>query len=118
MRVLVVDDHTDSLEITARLLEMEGYNVVTAGTCKEALESAKTSRCDLLITDLGLPDGTGMELLKQMNALYPIPGVAMTAHGESWYLEGARGGGFAHHLFKPFAFSDLLDAVRGVLGRG
>lgn len=118
MRVLVVDDHSDSLEITARLLEMEGYHVVTAGTCKEALESAKESRCDLLITDLGLPDGTGMDLLTQMNALYPIPGVAMTAHGESWYLEGARGGGFAKHLFKPFAFSDLLDAVRGVLGRG
>jgi CheY-like chemotaxis protein len=118
MRVLVVDDHADSLEITARLLEMEGYHVVTAASCEEALESAKTARCDLLVTDLGLPDGTGMELLEQMNALYPIPGVAMTAHGESWYLDGARQGGFAKHLFKPFAFSDLLAAVRGALGRG
>ena len=117
MRVLLVDDHEDSLEITARLLKLEGYQVVTAGTCREALESARQSRCDLLITDLGLPDGTGMELLMQMNAIYPVPGIAMTAHGESWFLDGARNGGFATHLFKPFVFSDLLAAVRGALAK-
>ena len=118
MRVLLVDDHGDSLEITAKLLRLEGYEVATAGSCKEAIELARQARFDLLVTDLGLPDGTGMDLLAEVKSLYDVPGVAMTAHGESWFLEGARQGGFARHLFKPFVFSDLLDAVRSSLGCG
>lgn len=117
-RVLLVDDHGDSLEITAKLLRLEGYEVATAGSCRQAVELARQSQFDLLVTDLGLPDGTGMELFGELNSLYNLPGVAMTAHGESWFLEGARDGGFARHLFKPFVFSDLLDAVRSSLEHG
>ena len=115
MRVLLVDDHGDSLEITAKLLRLEGYEVATAGSCREAIQLAQNSRFDVLVTDLGLPDGTGMDLLTEVNSFYNRPGVAMTAHGESWFLEGARNGKFARHLFKPFVFSDLLDAVRSSL---
>lgn len=115
MRVLLVDDHMDGLEITARLLKLEGFEVVTAGMCRDALRLAQRYPIDVVVTDLGLPDGTGMELLGQINQLYRVPGVAMTAHGESWFLEGARNGGFVRHLFKPFVFSDLLGAVREAL---
>lgn len=118
MRLLLVDDHLDGLEITAKLLRMEGFEVFTAGSRKEAFELARESRMDVVVTDLGLPDGTGMDLLTELTELYPLPGVAMTAHGERWFLDGARDGGFARYLFKPFAFSDLLVAVREALGQG
>ena len=116
MRVLLVDDHMDGLEITARLLKLEGFDVVTAGMCADALRVAAQTRVDLVVTDLGLPDGTGMDLMHRLHELYQVPGIAMTAHGESWYLEGAKGKLFVRHLLKPFVFSDLLSAVREALG--
>jgi hypothetical protein len=116
MRVLLVDDHLDGLEITARLLRLEGYEVVTASCCTDAITQASQSRMDLVVTDLGLPDGTGMELYAQLKRMYPIPGIAMTAHGEKWFLDGATSGEFARYLLKPFVFSDLLGAVREGLG--
>jgi len=115
MRVLLVDDHTDGLEITARLLRLEGFDVSAAGCCADALRLARESQFDLVISDLGLPDGTGMQLLADLNRLYRIPGVAITAHGEKWYVDGASKGGFSRYLFKPFVFSDLLTAVREAL---
>jgi CheY-like chemotaxis protein len=116
MRVLLVDDHLDGLEITARLLRMEGYEVVTASCCADAIQQARKSHMDLVVTDLGLPDGTGMDLYAQLKQLYPIKGIAMTAHGEKWFLDGAASGEFARYLLKPFVFSDLLGAVREGLG--
>ena len=116
VRVLLVDDHDDSLEVTARLLRLEGYDVLTAATRKDAIAHAQRLRVDLLVTDLGLPDGTGVDLLEEIRKLYPVPAVAMTAHGESWFLDAARSSAFARHLFKPFVFSDLLCAVRGAAG--
>ena len=116
MRVLLVDDHIDGLEVTAKLLRMEGFEVVTAGCCREAMSLAQQSHMDLVVTDLGLPDGTGMQLLADLKGLYPIEGVAMTAHSEGDFLDGATRGGFARYLFKPFVFSDLLGAVREALG--
>lgn len=118
MRVLLVDDHMDGLEITARLLKLEGFEVLTAGMCADALRLAQQSPIDLVVTDLGLPDGTGMDLMHRLHELYRVPGVAMTAHGESWYLEGAKDRLFVRHLLKPFVFSDLLAAVREALGPG
>jgi len=117
MRVLLVDDHLDSLEITAKLLRMEGFEVFAAGSRQDALKLARDSRMDVVVTDLGLPDGTGMDLLEELKEMYPVPCVAMTAHGERWFLDGARDGGFARYLFKPFVFSDLLAAVREALGQ-
>jgi DNA-binding response OmpR family regulator len=116
MRVLLVDDHTDGLEVTAKLLKLEGFDVLTATSCRDAVELARQERFDLLVTDLGLPDGTGMELLAELNRNCSIPGIAITAHSERDFVEGACGGGFARHLFKPFVFADLLAAVRQVAG--
>ena len=117
MRVLLVDDHLDSLEITAKLLRMEGFEVFAAGSRQDALKLARERRMDVVVTDLGLPDGTGMDLLEELKEMYPVPCVAMTAHGERWFLDGARDGAFARYLFKPFVFSDLLGAVREALGQ-
>src|SRR5687767_3742418 len=63
MRVLLVDDHADTLKVMVRLLTHFGHDVTTAGTVAEA--AAKCGEFDLLITDLGLPDGSGVEVLKQ-----------------------------------------------------
>ena len=116
MRVLLVDDHVDGLEITAKLLRMEGFEVVTAACRQDAVSLARQSHMDLVVTDLGLPDGTGMQLLADLKQMYPIEGVAMTAHSEGAFLDGATRGGFARYLFKPFVLSDLLGAVREALG--
>lgn len=114
MRVLLVDDHLDGLEVTARLLKLEGFEVLTATHCRDAVRLGTENRCDLLVTDLGLPDGTGMDVLSDLNRIYPIPGIAITAHGEAQFVEGSRKAGFAHHIPKPFIFSELLSAIRTV----
>jgi len=118
MRVLVVDDHLDGLDVTARLLKLEGFEVLTATSCRDAVQAAAQQRCDLLLTDLGLPDGNGMDLLAELNRSYPIPGIAITAHSERDFVEAAQGGGFIAHLLKPFTFADLLSVLRQAISSG
>src|SRR4051812_17700019 len=77
--VVVVEDHADSRRALARLLEMSGYEVRCAGSVHEALEVVASHGCDLLIADLGLPDGSGLDLMRQLRGAYGLTrGIALT----------------------------------------
>jgi CheY-like chemotaxis protein len=79
LRVLLVDDHEDTRYVLRRLLC--GHDVRTAGCVSEALEEAALYDFDLLISDIGLPDGSGLDLMKQLQAAYRMQGIALSGYG-------------------------------------
>ena len=114
LRILLVDDHEESLSAMARLLKLSGYQVHTATTVADALDVASQQACDLLISDLGLPDRTGLDLMREMRARYPLKGIALTGYTEERDVAESSAAGFAMHLKKPVDFNDLLTAIRDV----
>ena len=114
LHILLVDDHAESLTVLARLLERSGYSVAAAGTYAEAVEAAERRRCDLLVSDVGLPDRSGLELMQELRARYPIPGIALSGFTDECDVVASREAGFARHLNKPVMFDDLLEAIREV----
>jgi CheY-like chemotaxis protein len=118
LRILLVEDHEDTVHLLARLLSREGHDVVTAGTVGDALAAAAAGpRCDVLVSDLGLPDGSGCHLMRELARLYGVPGVALTgwADGDGQAAD-ARAAGFAAHLVKPIDFQALRTAIQAASG--
>lgn len=114
LRILLVDDHEESLSAMARLLKISGYEVHTATTFADALTIASRQPCDLLISDLGLPDRTGLDLLGEVRAMYPLKGIALTGYAEEHDVRQTTNAGFARHLTKPVDFTALLAAIKDV----
>ena len=108
MRILIVENHEDSLTYLTRYLEQQGHVVCGAGNMASALQAISSSHFDVLISDLGLPDGDGWQLLGHMN---PRPfGIAMSGFGSGSDREKSHAAGYRYHLTKPF-LPDDLDAL-------
>jgi PAS domain S-box-containing protein len=115
LRVLLVEDHEDTRRVMTRLLRASTCTVAGASSVKEALTLAEKERFELLVSDIGLPDGTGLEVMKNIRARYPIRGIAVSGFGQAEDIERSREAGFDVHLTKPIDFPALtraLDAVR------
>ena len=110
LRILVVEDHKETLRSLKLLLTSLGYNVSVAQTVDEALHVAEDERFDLLLTDIGLPDGDGCELLSAIRQRQGINAIALTGHGMDDELRKSHEAGFLHHLVKPTTI-DLLKAA-------
>lgn len=78
---------------------------------KCSLALAANERCDLLISDIGLPDGSGTDLMRELQKLYTVPGIAVTAHGDATHAKACEEAGFAKRLLKPVKFTSLLEAI-------
>lgn len=118
LRILLVEDSRDALEALAKLLRHEGHEVHAAMTVREAVNMAERKRWDLLIADIGLPDGTAMELMSVLRNICPLPGIVLTGHGEDEYRAQSRAAGFRRHLLKPVVFPDLLAAIAEIENAG
>ncbi|HEX8310683.1 MAG TPA: ATP-binding protein, partial [Chthoniobacteraceae bacterium] len=114
-RVLLAEDHHDTREAMSRLLTRWGYRVEAAETVAEALQKAREMEFDILVSDLGLPDGTGLELLQQLQAIRPLPGIAISGFGMEEDVCRSREAGFVEHLIKPVAAQKLRAAMEAVL---
>jgi signal transduction histidine kinase/DNA-binding response OmpR family regulator len=101
LRILLVEDHPDSNESLTMLLEMRGYTVLSALNVKSALEIAGQNEIDVLISDLGLPDGNAGETMKVVSKLYSAIGIALSGYGMEEDMRRSREYGFSHHLVKP-----------------
>jgi CheY-like chemotaxis protein len=110
--VLVADDHEDSLFALATLLRISGYTVLAARTLSEASALASGQHCDLLVGDIHFPDGSGLDLMRDLRARYGLQGIAISGYTAVQDVEAALQAGFVRHLPKPITFADLLDAVR------
>jgi CheY-like chemotaxis protein len=112
MNILLVEDDEDSRNAMSHLLKKLSYRVETAGTCAEALNAADSTNIDLLITDIGLPDGSGLELMRKIRGKRHIQGIALTGYGTAEDIEQTLSAGFSLHLTKPIRFDELQSAVR------
>jgi signal transduction histidine kinase/response regulator RpfG family c-di-GMP phosphodiesterase len=110
MRVLLVDDHEDTNRSLTQLLRRRGYHVQPAHSVQSALEAAARERFDVLVSDIGLPDGSGIDLMQKLKNDHPIFGIALTGFGMEEDLQRSHAGGFNHHLIKPVDLN-RLDAL-------
>jgi PAS domain S-box-containing protein len=108
LRILLVEDHIDTGRVMTRLLKAEGHDVIHVDTVAAALERARTHTFDLFVTDLGLPDGSGYDILAQLR---PLPGIALSGFGMESDLQRSRDAGFCAHLVKPINFPTLLQEI-------
>ena len=112
----VVENHQDTLDAIRMFLQAQGHKVETAPDMASALKLAPQTAFDVLISDIGLPDGDGWELMKQLRAIMPLKAIAMSGYGMRADLEKSKAAGFAAHLIKPFGPAELEAALQKVLG--
>ena len=115
LSILLVDDHKDSLDLLARLLRRCGHSVETAMRVDEAVKAVERRRFDILVSDIGLPDGSGTEVMRAIKAEQGAPGIALTGHGDDKYIQACADAGFATRLLKPVVFNQLVRAMETAL---
>jgi signal transduction histidine kinase/integral membrane sensor domain MASE1 len=116
LRILLVDDHADTREGLERLLRRKGHQVQTAGDMHGALNLAASNEYDLLISDLGLPDGSGHELMNRLRERNSIKAIAISGFGMERDIEASKASGFSDHLVKPIEFARLEAAILELAG--
>jgi signal transduction histidine kinase/ActR/RegA family two-component response regulator len=110
MRILLVEDHEDTNRSLTNLLRRRGYHVHSAHNFQSALELSEKVDFDVLVSDLGLPDGNGIDLMREISAKQPLVGIALTGFGMEADILRSREVGFQHHLVKPIDLNKL-DAL-------
>jgi CheY-like chemotaxis protein len=113
-RVLVVDDHEDTLTGMKMMLQRRGYDITVAHNADQAVEEAEAQKFDLLISDIGLPDRSGYELMRELSGK-GLRGIALSGFGSEHDISKARAAGFSEHLTKPINFEKLDEAIRSLL---
>lgn len=113
LRLFVVENHGDTLAFYRLYLRESGHTVAEARTMQDALARLPEAPYDVLISDLGLPDGSGWELLDQLRARQlslPRFAIAVSGYGTSSDAAKSRAAGYRYHLVKPFEV-EALDAL-------
>jgi CheY-like chemotaxis protein len=117
--ILLAEDHADSREMLAVMLEMDGYHVLKAQDGLEALDIARQRTPDLIITDVNMPRMNGIDLIRAIRGsadeLADVPIVAITAYGSSFCLD-ARDAGATEAIPKPLGYEQVQAIVDGIIG--
>ena len=113
LRLLVVEDHADMCTALRTFFEMLGYRARFATNVASALRAADEETFDVLLSDIGLPDGNGWDLLRQLEVAdrRPPHAIAMSGFGLREHAERSKSAGFALHLVKPFSPESLIAAL-------
>jgi len=109
-RILLVEDHEDTNRSLTNLLRLRGYQVQSATNVQSALVIGAEDQFDVLISDLGLPDGTGIDVIRGLRTDRPVFGIALTGFGMEDDVRKSQDAGFKHHLVKPIDLNKL-DAL-------
>jgi len=112
VRILLVDDNQDTLKFLSIILARKGHDVRTASDMASALRLGSEADFDLLISDIELPDGSGLELMRTIRSSQAVPGIALSGFGSLSDIEQSRAAGFALHLTKPVDFRRLEQAIQ------
>jgi PAS domain S-box-containing protein len=111
-RILLVEDHGDTALMIQMLLQISGYEVTAAGDVKQALEAVTTTEFDVLISDLGLPDRSGLDLIRELRrGGSTIRAIALSGFGREEDVRRSREAGFSAHLTKPVDIDALIREV-------
>jgi nitrogen-specific signal transduction histidine kinase/ActR/RegA family two-component response regulator len=117
MRVLLVEDHLDTNRSLTKLLQLRGYSVRSATTIAGGVELAGSAEFDVLISDLGLPDGKGFDLLQKLGpGRRPALTIALTGFGMEEDIRRSLAAGFKHHLVKPIDLNKLDLLIQQSVG--
>lgn len=116
IRLLLVEDHAGTSGTLQRVLRAQGYRVSAVATKAEALEYAAENEFDVMISDIGLPDGTGYDLVTALKRIRPIRAIAISGYGMAEDIRRSHEAGFYEHLIKPLDMSQLDVTIRQVLG--
>ena len=113
-RVLLIEDHADTAEAMAELLREVGYDVLTVGSCAEALR-ADLEHVDVIVSDLGLPDGNGIDLLPRLRQVRYVPALALSGYESEAALLAIEQAGFERHLAKPVDIGQLFEVLAALV---
>ena len=113
-RVLLVEDHLDTVRTLARLLDSAGFEVKTATSAASALQLAGAEPFDIIVSDIGLPDSTGYELMREIRDRHGIAGIALSGYGMEEDMRQSRDAGFVDHVVKPVNVAHLEAVIRRV----
>lgn len=113
--IMLVEDHEDTARVLRRILENAGYAVAHAATIAKARELAGTMHFDLVVSDLGLPDGSGIELMRFLSAHHGLSGIALSGFGTEDDVRSSAAAGFTEHLTKPVDWPQLREAMERLL---
>jgi PAS domain S-box-containing protein len=114
-RILLVEDHEDTAAVLADFLRLRGFVVRTAESVGEAMRAVAAERFDLVISDLGLPDGSGHDLMRHLRASASVRGIALSGYGMEEDIRKSREAGFLEHLTKPVDPRRLESVITQVL---
>ena len=112
MRILLVEDHEDTNRSLTNLLRRRGYHVQSALNFQSALDLSAKEPFDVLISDLALPDGSGIDLMQKLNSERPVFGIALTGFGMEKDIRKSHEAGFQHHLVKPIDLNKLDSLIQ------
>jgi two-component system CheB/CheR fusion protein len=122
LHLLLVEDHADTADAMAELLRMSGHRVTVARSMGLALAAAEKvageDEIDLVVSDLGLPDGSGLDLMRELSRRYGLRGVALSGYGMEEDVRRSHEAGFQSHLTKPVTLQALRDAIRDAILTG
>jgi len=117
LRLLLVEDHPDTGWMMQELLRMQGHSVQWVQDMSSALSAVAEGNLDLIVSDLGLPDGNGLELMRRARAMKPaLKGIALSGYGQREDLRKSREVGFIEHLVKPVDMERLIERVDRLAG--
>ena len=111
LRILLVEDHEHTARVVARLLEAMGHKVRTASDVASALAAGGSQDFDLVISDLGLPDGSGLDLMRKLSQERGLGGIALSGYGMEEDIRRSLAAGFSKHLIKPVNAHQLERAI-------
>jgi PAS domain S-box-containing protein len=111
LRILLIDDHEDTQRVLAGLLRRFGYEVSVAGGVKEALKIFSLQSIDAILSDIGLPDGSGYDIISEAKRIRAVKGVALTGYGMSEDVRRSTEAGFDFHLTKPVDVAELRSVL-------
>lgn len=123
LNILLVEDHADTAAAMADLLRDLGHEVTVAGSVSDGLAAAAKIQggggdgIDLVLSDLGLPDASGLDLMRELSHRYGLKGIALSGYGMEEDLRRSREAGFEKHLTKPINFQSLQAVLREVAQR-
>ena len=115
LKILLVDDHHDTCAALEKLLARRGHLVAVTHDVRSAMEAAVRNKFDLLISDIALPDGTGLDLMMHLRAMTNVPGIAISGFGNNGDIERSLKAGFSEHLIKPVKLDNLEAAIERAL---
>lgn len=111
LQILLVEDHKDTARVLGRILKTAGYEVSHADSVATARELANARRFDLVISDVGLPDGSGLDLMQGLRETQGLAGIALSGFGTEDDVAASTAAGFAEHLTKPVEWERLRSAI-------